>query len=181
MYLYAVGPVSQPDLRRLSTASIKRNKDSSYSADCWSSCRHEMRNPLSAILQSADGIAKSLTEFRSSSKTLVLSNELVESSLEAVEIITLCAQHQSRIINDVLTLSKLDSEMLQVAPIVVQPIAVVKGALKMFEGELLSHNISSSFVSDQSYHQLNIDWVMADPSRVTQVSRLHDLGCFYIG
>ena len=132
-----------------------------------------MRNPLSAILQSADGIAKSLTEFKSSSKTLVMSCELVESNLEAVEIITLCAQHQSRIINDVLTLSKLDSEMLQVAPVVVQPLAVVKGALKMFEGELLSNNISLDFVSDQSYAQFEIDWVMADPSRVTQVSKLY--------
>ena len=139
-------------------------------ADYQSLNRHEMRNPLSAILQSADGIAKSLIEFQSSTKTSIVSDELVESNLEAVEIITLCAQHQSRIINDVLTLSKLDSAMLQVAPVVVQPLTVMKGALKMFEGELLSHHISLDFISDQSYAQLKIDWIMADPSRVTQVS-----------
>lgn len=49
---------------------------------------HEMRNPLSAIMQSADGIASSLLEFRVSSKTPIVSTELVESSLEAVHIIT---------------------------------------------------------------------------------------------
>lgn len=51
---------------------------------------HEMRNPLSAILQSADGIASSLLEFQASSKTPVVSDELVEGNLEAVQIITVC-------------------------------------------------------------------------------------------
>lgn len=49
---------------------------------------HEMRNPLSAILQSADGIATSLLEFQASPKTTIISDELVESNLEAVQIIT---------------------------------------------------------------------------------------------
>lgn len=51
---------------------------------------HEMRNPLSAILQSADGLASSLLEFQASSRTKVLSDELVEGNLEAVQIITVC-------------------------------------------------------------------------------------------
>ena len=51
---------------------------------------HEMRNPLSAILQSADGISSSLLEFQASSKTLAVSDELVESNLEAIQIITVC-------------------------------------------------------------------------------------------
>ena len=48
---------------------------------------HEMRNPLSAILQSADGMATSLSEFQSSAKKDVISDELVEANLEAVQII----------------------------------------------------------------------------------------------
>lgn len=51
---------------------------------------HEMRNPLSAILQSADGITSSLLEFQASSKTPIISDELVEGNLEAVQIITVC-------------------------------------------------------------------------------------------
>ena len=149
---------------------------------------HEMRNPLSAIVQSADGISSSLLEFQASSKTPVISDELVESSLEATQIITvryhrsqrcrpsadlhdqqLCAQHQGRIINDVLTLSKIDSAMLQVSPIQTQPPVVVKGALKMFEGELMSHGIQLDFSFEESYERFGIDWVMMDPSRVTQI------------
>ena len=149
---------------------------------------HEMRNPLSAIVQSADGIASSLLEFQSSSKTPVISNELVESNLEAIQIINvcypllhscrppadlhdqqLCAQHQGRIINDVLTLSKLDSAMLQVSPTPTQPPVVVKGVLKMFEGETMSHGIELEFAFEKSFHRFQIEWVMMDPSRVTQI------------
>ena len=149
---------------------------------------HEMRNPLSAIVQSADGIASSLLEFQSSSKTPIISNELVENNLEAIQIINvcchivhpcrpradqhdkqLCAQHQGRIINDVLTLSKLDSAMLQVSPTPAQPPVVVKGVLKMFEGEVMSHDIELEFSFEKSYQHFNIDWVMMDPSRVTQI------------
>lgn len=149
---------------------------------------HEMRNPLSAILQSADGIASSLLEFQASSKTQVVSDELVEGNLEAIQIITvrlrrlrcwrpsadlndqqLCAQHQGRIINDVLTLSKLDSAMLLISPTPTQPPVVVKEALKMFEGELVSHGIELEFSLEASYKRLRIDWVMIDPSRVTQI------------
>ena len=149
---------------------------------------HEMRNPLSAILQSADGISSSLLEFKASSKTPVVSNELVEENLEAIQIITvchhslpywrsptdfhdqqLCAQHQGRIINDVLTLSKLDSAMLLVSPNPTQPPVVVKGALKMFEGELVSHGIELEFSFEASYKRFELDWVMIDPSRVTQI------------
>lgn len=130
---------------------------------------HEMRNPLSAILQSADGIAASLIEFQASSKTPIFSNELVESNLEAIQIISLCAQHQGRIINDVLTLSKLDSAMLLVSPTPTQLPVVVKGALKMFEGELVSHGIELEFSFEESYKRFGIDWVMIDPSRVTQI------------
>ncbi len=49
---------------------------------------HEMRNPLSAILQSADGIATSLLEFQALPKSTLISDELVEANLEAVHIIT---------------------------------------------------------------------------------------------
>lgn len=50
-----------------------------------------------------------------------------------------------------------------------QPPTVVKGALKMFEGELLSCGIELDFAFEPSFQDYNIDWVLADPSRVTQI------------
>jgi signal transduction histidine kinase len=81
----------------------------------------------------------------------------------------LCAQHQKTIVDDVLTLSKLDSQMLMVTPVDVQPIVVVQRALKMFENEIQNADIEMSFIVDESLNRLNIDWVRVDPQRVLQV------------
>ncbi|KAF2839264.1 hypothetical protein M501DRAFT_933958 [Patellaria atrata CBS 101060] len=129
---------------------------------------HEMRNPLSAILQCADEISSSLTEFRSTNSTTI-SDELISSNIDAAQTIALCAQHQKRIVDDVLTLSKLDSAMLLVTPVDVQPLNVVQRALKMFEGELVTADIEMTFIIDDSFKELGIDWVRLDPSRVLQV------------
>jgi signal transduction histidine kinase len=72
-----------------------------------------MRNPLSAILQCADEISSILTAFRASGSD-VIADAIVSDSIDAAQTIALCAQHQKRIVDDVLTLSKLDSAMLMV-------------------------------------------------------------------
>ena len=59
--------------------------------------------------------------------------------------------------------------MLQVSPTPAQLPVVVKGALKMFEGELVSNDIKLEFSFEKSYKRHGFDWVMIDPSRVTQV------------
>ncbi|KAL2349986.1 hypothetical protein BJ546DRAFT_545118 [Cryomyces antarcticus] len=129
---------------------------------------HEMRNPLSAILQCADEISGSMTAFRNS-RAEKLPADLVSSSIDAAQTIALCAQHQKRIVDDVLTLSKLDSAMLLVTPVDTQPLTVVQRALKMFEGELQTADIQMKFIVDESFKKLNVDWVRIDPSRVLQV------------
>lgn len=74
---------------------------------------HEMRNPLSAILQCADEISTILTDFKTSGAQEIPPS-IVTDSIDAAQTIALCAQHQKRIVDDVLTLSKLDSAMLMV-------------------------------------------------------------------
>ncbi|KAK4626329.1 Hybrid signal transduction histidine kinase K [Fulvia fulva] len=129
---------------------------------------HEMRNPLSAILQCSDEIATSLTRFRQGGDRTV-PDELIASCLDAAQTISLCSQHQKRIVDDILTLSKLDSQLLLVTPVDAQPLTVVKRALKMHEGELQAADIQMKFVVDQSFRDLDLDWVRFDPSRVLQV------------
>lgn len=60
---------------------------------------HEMRNPLSAILQSADGIVAMMEEHGETDgrSSIDVSAETVESVLDASQTIILCAQHQKRI------------------------------------------------------------------------------------
>ena len=130
---------------------------------------HEMRNPLSAILQCADEISSSLTNFKLEQPVSQPPIELVDSNIDAAQIIALCAQHQKRIVDDILTLSKLDSALLLVTPVDAQPVTVVQRALKMFEGELSTADIAMEFKVDESFQKLNIDWVRVDPSRLLQV------------
>ncbi|KPI37579.1 Virulence sensor protein BvgS [Cyphellophora attinorum] len=130
---------------------------------------HEMRNPLSAILQSADSIAGTLTDIRNARDLTQDQRELLDVTIDSAQTITLCAQHQKRIVDDVLTLSKLDSAMVVVTPVDVQPVRVVQRALKMFEAELSTSDIVLEFKVDQSYTDLGIDWVMIDPHRLSQV------------
>jgi signal transduction histidine kinase len=113
-----------------------------------------MRNPLSAILQCADEITTSLIEHKQNPYDSP--EELLDSCIDAGQTITLCAQHQKRIVDDILTLSKLDSALLLVTPVDVQPVAVAQRALKMFEGELESNEISTTFQVNEDLSRLRI-------------------------
>ncbi|KAL7620364.1 hypothetical protein AAE478_009359 [Parahypoxylon ruwenzoriense] len=133
---------------------------------------HEMRNPLSAILQCADEIAGILANYKLSIEDDEKAESLrlaIEGCVEASNTITLCASHQKRIVDDILTLSKLDSQLLLVTPIDAQPLAVVQRVLKMFEGELNTNNIEMKFQAKNRYLDMGIDWVKLDPSRLLQV------------
>ncbi|OTA64169.1 hypothetical protein K449DRAFT_442858 [Hypoxylon sp. EC38] len=132
---------------------------------------HEMRNPLSAILQCADEISGTLANIRPSGgddekEHLRLA---MEGCMEAANTITLCASHQKRIVDDILTLSKLDSQLLLVTPVDVQPLSVVQRVLKMFESELNTNGIEMKFQVKNRYLDMGIDWVKLDPSRLLQV------------
>lgn len=129
---------------------------------------HEMRNPLSAILQCADQIANNISVFDSHGVRQEVET-LLDNCLDAANTINLCASHQKRIVDDILTLSKLDSNLLAVTPIDEQPVRVVQRALKMFEAELIAHDIELDFQVDASFEKYGIEWVRLDPSRLRQV------------
>ena len=131
---------------------------------------HEMRNPLSAIVHCADAITSSVQECQAQ-----LANvpqpciEAFDDNLQSAKIILQCANHQKRIIDDVLTLSKLDSMLLSVTPIPVTPTKLIASIVNMFEAELKNQRIAYNIEPDQSLKALNIDHLCFDPSRVTQV------------
>ncbi|CAI4218611.1 unnamed protein product [Parascedosporium putredinis] len=130
---------------------------------------HEMRNPLSAILQCADEVFNNIGNFRAGKGEYVDLKALLDCCADAANTISFCASHQKRIVDDILTLSKLDSQLLMVTPVSVQPVAVVEKVLKMFETELASRDILLEFRVEQPYRDQGIDWVRIDPSRLRQV------------
>lgn len=133
---------------------------------------HEMRNPLSAIVQCADTISTSMDDILKSVPSTSLSTELssiIQTSIDAAETIQLCAQHQKGIVDDILTISKLDSNLLLITPVPVQPVKVVQQALRMFTAECLALSIHIECHIESSIQEMKVDWVMLDPSRVLQV------------
>ncbi|GAB7338863.1 hypothetical protein MBLNU457_5549t1 [Dothideomycetes sp. NU457] len=132
---------------------------------------HEMRNPLSAILQSADGILTELQE--SGTRTLGNDTNVTPSSLESIvdaaQTIILCAQHQKRIVDDILTFSKLDSQLLVISPDKARPSLLLDRALRMYNSELERASIKSRVEILPGFINLDLDFVMVDSSRILQV------------
>ncbi|KAI0379178.1 hypothetical protein F5Y04DRAFT_260622 [Hypomontagnella monticulosa] len=160
---------------------------------------HEMRNPLSAIVQCADAVIGCLTKAQELVNTQPTQHnqngapdtpapvavaaaaadtpgglcqegaQLLRDSIDNAETIIACAQHQKRIVDDILTMSKLDSNLLSITPITVNPIHIAQEAFKMFEVEARRVDIDLTMVVDRSYNELNIEFLDLDPSRLKQV------------
>lgn len=131
---------------------------------------HEMRNPLSALCQCADEIIGSVITYRRMEHDIAERLQaMLDTCLEAANTISLCANHQKRIVDDVLTLSRLDSRMIEVTPTITRPLEVIETSLKMFDAELASNNIKAEFKIDSSYFQMGINYARLDPARLQQV------------
>nr|AAR30121.1 putative histidine kinase HHK16p [[Gibberella] fujikuroi var. moniliformis] len=149
--------------RRLQEAEETRRQQNEF-IDITS---HEMRNPLSAILQCADDITSAMQACRTNG--IAASQEAIESCLDASQTIALCVQHQRSIVDDILTVSKLDSNLLLITPVVCQPQAIVERVVKMFESEMLAKDITLEIDISPEFETLAVDWVAMDPSRVLQI------------
>ncbi|KAH7395319.1 hypothetical protein DE146DRAFT_697545 [Phaeosphaeria sp. MPI-PUGE-AT-0046c] len=144
---------------------------------------HEVRivtlsNPLSAMVQCADSISLSLGEMKDLTDEETLDRhpifrtklkDTIRNSVEAIETIQACATHQKRIVDDVLTLSKLDSKLLFISPITVQPAALLQDVYKMFKEQAGKASVNLVVQCDASFTELGIHFAILDPSRVLQV------------
>src|SRR5271169_1985513 len=59
--------------------------------------------------------------------------------------------------------------MLQVTPVDCEPMTIVKQIQQIFDAELQSKKIEIAINQDSSYQDLDIEWVRADPSRISQI------------
>lgn len=119
---------------------------------------HEMRNPMSAVLQSADSIIAALQ------RLMRLLNEpgtnscdsvcvgVVENCLDAAQTIIFCTQHQKRIIDDVLNLSKFNSHLLTFDPCPFNPSLLLKRCDKIFKAEVAANDLDFRTETCASYH-----------------------------
>ncbi|RDW59895.1 hypothetical protein BP6252_12982 [Coleophoma cylindrospora] len=137
---------------------------------------HEIRNPLSAVIQCSDSIASALDHAEeilmqpgsAEAHVEVLLAHITESKENSHTVLS-CAQHQKRIVDDILTMSKLDANLLLITPVCVQPVETIRDGLRMFAEETARADIKVSLEIDNSILELQIDWLCLDPSRLLQV------------
>jgi signal transduction histidine kinase len=139
---------------------------------------HELRNPLSAVVQCAESAIITLTKLSPQSSTVIPTatyneeytrefQKEIESTIDSLQTIITCSLHQKRVVDDVLTLSKLDSELVVITPVRVQAAVLILEAMKMFDMECQKMDIKFDFQEDESAREFA--WVMLDPSRMVQV------------
>ncbi|KAK8062126.1 histidine kinase-group xi protein, partial [Apiospora hydei] len=121
---------------------------------------HEIRNPLSAVLHCGEEVVEAMQNLRSH----------LDSAIDSANTIMYCVQHQKQIVDDVLTLSKLDADLLVVSPIPVQPVTLVRTSVKIFEPELKMTGISLTISEDPSLKALGVDHILLDPNRFLQIA-----------
>ncbi|KAJ5292141.1 hypothetical protein N7478_001392 [Penicillium angulare] len=123
---------------------------------------HEIRNPLSAMLHCTEDIMEA---------TLAEEHHTLSFSRikKSAETISLCISHQKKILDDVLTFSKIDASMLLLSPRRVQPKLYFKDPISLFHPQFYKNNIQFDYQSDKSYTGCGVDWVVADLDRMSQV------------
>lgn len=126
---------------------------------------HELRNPLSAILQLADVVASAAQPLFLDLNTL----DAAQSITEAASTIDVCTQHMKTIVDDILTLSKLDSSLLSLSKEQSSPQELAARALKIHQLECQNAQIDTRLVVDESIRELGANPVIMDSSRVLQV------------
>ncbi|TID20341.1 phosphorelay sensor kinase [Venturia nashicola] len=126
---------------------------------------HEIRNPLSAIIHCVDSIVDACKDHQSQSQA---DNALVE-IVDFAKIIETCVNHQKYIIDSILTIGRLQSNMLSLTPSKARPRTLCQAAMDMFRAQFKSDKISTSVIAHSSTASHNVQEVYVDVSRTTQI------------
>ncbi|GAA5825914.1 hypothetical protein JCM11251_000050 [Rhodosporidiobolus azoricus] len=141
---------------------------------------HELRNPLSGVWQNAEVVASSLDKYVDllddlredhvppADELQALYDEMQE-NIEAIDSILLCAAHQGRIADDILSVSKLNMGLLTINPVPFELVPRMSEVLRVFDVECSQKSIALKLNADPSIERLNARWVKADPSRLHQI------------
>ena len=96
---------------------------------------------------------------------LIAFGQRCEAVIENVSVIISCCAHQRRIIDDILTLSKLDSKLLAIAPSLTDLNHMLNELEKMFEADAQKFDVTLRVEKDLG----QIQWALLDTGRLTQV------------
>jgi len=145
---YAVIEDSIQVLKESKDKAIKANESKSM---FLANMSHEIRTPLNGIV----GFTELLTH-----------TKLDEEQLEFVETIEKSSENLLSIINDILDLSKIESEKIEIEEIVFDPLFHFEQAAELYGAKAAEKNIDLSFYIDPLLNEYNIK---GDPTRLKEV------------
>lgn len=142
---------------------------------------------MSAVFQCADDIA-SLAIAARADESRYSEDELdvYDSILESAQTILLCSAHSKRLVDDVrqslyefnvtfhtnilqiLTVSKLDSSLLAMTAVVINPIEIGHKVTRMFKAEATASDINLTCTVERSLVDVGANYFHGDPTRITQ-------------
>jgi PAS domain S-box-containing protein len=139
---------------------------------------HEIRNPLGAVVHCVDAMRSLLEDMRELARAAMPEasqfaeyNALFASTSESIEILTTCCAHQKRIVDDILTMSKLDSKLLTVAPAPMKLDDLLLQTYSLFEADARKDDVLLRTIRQPSLDELIAGQdVVADSGRLLQVS-----------
>jgi len=141
---------------------------------------HEIRNPLGAVVHCADSILTSLVEMeqvlRTDESEINIHKkkqllDIYESSFDSINTIISCSTHQKRIVDDVLTWSKLNSRLLKITPSLIRVKTITQDIRNMFEIDAQKVGVEFVVQQDFSIDQMAAahEYLMLDAGRLMQV------------
>ncbi|CAE6473009.1 unnamed protein product [Rhizoctonia solani] len=136
---------------------------------------HELRQPVSAILNSAQLIRSNLVDLRQALVTnegLLIDPKLVaalEDDIDSLDAIMQCGLAQERIANDVLSLSRIQLQVLAIHPAEFLLTDEVQNIVSIFKNETKMKNIQLSVVLGDSLSKYGVTTVFADKARFAQI------------
>ncbi|KAF2223317.1 hypothetical protein BDZ85DRAFT_281255 [Elsinoe ampelina] len=148
-------------------AALEEKRAQEYFMDMTS---HEMRNPLNAMIQCAEEALEIIDQIRDAGQPSEALSVLVKDCITVTRTILYCGRHQKQLIDDVLTVSKLDANLLTICSVPTCPESVVRQAVKMFQMNMKAADVTwDTRVESTDILKTEQNTVLMDPGRVLQV------------
>ncbi|KAH7327638.1 hypothetical protein B0J17DRAFT_722634 [Rhizoctonia solani] len=164
------------DAERQRQLEVERRRAQELLIDVTS---HELRQPVSAIIQNAEVVRTNMKGLRdllydcrkrgiSYTPTERLLSEL-EDDLQAMDSITQCGLAQARIANDVLSLSRIQLNVLSIVPTDFDVRQEISQILLVFRNELIMKEIGFKLDLGQGAERFGVQTINTDRNRFAQI------------
>ncbi|KAG8829690.1 hypothetical protein FRC17_006185, partial [Serendipita sp. 399] len=140
---------------------------------------HELRQPVSAVINCANVVLGNLSKLRHSFGECIENQQpfeitpdlltQIDEDLESLNAIELCGLAQGHIVNDILTLSRVQLHMLTLQDSVFPLVQEIRQVCSILLNEMKNKGIKHSLAFGDSIQKLGVKYVSADKVRFGQI------------